>query len=396
MFQKLRSWRRRAVRPSMDLLEERAMLNAALPHLDHGARQFAEMFDAKNMSPHSVPIVPNLPSTPGVKLTTVPANGDVNPYGVALVPAGFPGGGMLRPGQILVSNFNNSANTQGTGTTIVAITPGQNPSTAPVFFTSQSTGLTLALGVLKSGYVIVGNVPTTDGTFSTIGQGSLQIIDRFGHVVQTLSNSNLLDGPWASTLNDHGTTAQLFVSNVLSGTVTRINLKVVKHRGNTSLKVANMTQIASGYIVQPNAAAVVVGPGGLAYNSKTDTLYVAATGNNEIFAIPHASHTHSDNGTGKLIYQDQAHLFGPIGLVLAPNGDLLATNDDAVNTSNEAPSQTSALTEFTPTGKFVGQLSLDPGAGGAFGLVVYTHGHTLTVASVDDVTNTLDFRTITT
>jgi hypothetical protein len=81
--------------------------------------------------------------------------------------------------------------------------------------------------------------------------------------------------------------------------------------------------------------------------------------------------------------------------VLAPNGDLLATNDDAVNTVNEAPSQTSALTEFTPTGKFVGQISLDSGAGGAFGLVVYTHGHNLTVASVDDVTNTLDFRTIT-
>jgi hypothetical protein len=68
----------------------------------------------------------------------------------------------------------------------------------------------------------------------------------------------------------------------------------------------------------------------------------------------------------------------------------------ALNTSNESASQTSALTEFTPTGTFVGQLSLDPGAGAAFGFVVYTHGHTLTVASVDDVTNTLDFRTITT
>jgi hypothetical protein len=212
--------------------------------------------------------------------------------------------------------------------------------------------------------------------------------------VQTLSDPKLLDGPWASTLSEHGNTAQLYVSNVLKGTVTRINLNVVRHAGSTTLNVASMTQIASGYTVQPNSAAVVVGPGGLAYNAKTDTLYVAATGDNEIFAISNASQTHSDKGIGTLIYQDPAHLFGPIGLVLAPNGDLLATNDDAVNTP-VAPSQTSALTEFTPTGKFVGQISLDPGAGGAFGLVVYTHGHSLTVASVDDVTNTLDFRTIT-
>jgi Protein of unknown function (DUF1559) len=70
-----------------------------------------------------------------------------------------------------------------------------------------------------------------------------------------------------------------------------------------------------------------------------------------------------------------------------PNGDLLATNDDAGNTSNEAASQASALTEFAPTGQFVGQLSLHPGAGTASGLVEYTHGHTRTVASVDDVTN---------
>jgi hypothetical protein len=392
MMRKMRLSCRRAICPSLDILEGRSLLNAALPHPDQGLRTSAEVLDAKSKSP----IVPNLPSTPDAKLTTVPASGDVNPYGVALVPAGFPKGGLLKPGQILVANFNNSTNIQGTGTTIVAITPGQNPSTAPVFFTSQSTGLTLALGVLKSGYVIVGNVPTTDGTFGTIGKGSIQIIDRFGHVVQTLSDPNLLDGPWASTLSDHGNSAQLFVSNVLSGTVTRINLKVVKHHGSTSVNVTSMTQIASGYTVQPNMAAVVVGPGGLAYNAKTDTLYVAATGNNEIFAISGAGRTHSDKGMGTLIYQDPAHLFGPIGLVLAPNGDLLATNDDAVNTSNEAPSQTSALTEFTPTGSFVGQISLDSGAGGAFGLVVYTHGHSLTVASVDDVTNTLDFRTITT
>ena len=394
MLQSFRSSRRRHMRPSLDLLEERALLNAAIPHLKRGLGGHAEVFAAKRPP---VPIVPNLPSTPTSRVTTVPASGDVNPYGLAVVPAGFPRGGLLHPGEFLVANFNNSTNTQGTGTTIVTVTPGQNPSTAPVFFNSQAVGLTEALGVLKSGFVIVGNVPTTDGTFGTIGPGSLQIIDRFGHVVQTLSdastNSNLFDGPWAAAVNDKGNTAQVFVSNVEGGTVTRINLKVVKNHGQANLKVVSMTQIASGYLVQPNANAVIVGPGGLAYNPKNDTLYVAATGNNEIFAISHASKAHSSTGTGTLVYQDQTHLHGPIGLALAPNGDLLTTNDDAVNFDANQPSE---LIEFSTTGQFVGELSLDPALGAAFEVVVVSTRHTVTVATVNDDLYTLDFRTITT
>ena len=215
----------------------------------------AEVSAAKRAA---APIVTNLPSAPTSSITTVPANGDVNPSGVAVVPAGFPGGGLIHAGEYLVSNFNNSTNTPGTGTTIVAIKPGQNPATAPVFFTSQAAGLDESLTVLKSGFVIVGNVPTTD---DTIGAGSLQIINRFGKVVQTLSdantNSNLFDGPWASAVNDKGNTAQLFVSNVESGAITRINFKVVKKHGQANLKVVSMTQIASGYTVMtaPGSAA---------------------------------------------------------------------------------------------------------------------------------------------
>jgi hypothetical protein len=383
----------RKMRPSLDLLEKRALLNAAMPHHDRLSAAPAEVIAAKRTV---VPIVPNLPSMPNSRITTIPASGDVNPSGLAVVPAGFPGGGPIHPGEFLVANFNNSTNTQGTGTTIVTVMPGQNPSTAPVFFTSQEAGLTEALEVLKSGFVIVGNVPTTDGTFGTIGPGSLQIINRFGNVVQTLTdantNSSLFDGPWASAVNDKGSTAQLFVSNVEGGTVTRIDLKAVKHHGQVNLEVVSITEIASGYLVQPNAAAVIVGPGGLAYDPKNGTLYVAATGNNEIFAVPHASTTHSDHGTGTVVYQDPAHLRGPIGLALAPNGDLLTTNDDAVNVD---PSQPSELIEFTPTGQFVGELSLDPALGRAFQIVVQSTRHTVTIASLNDDLGTVDFRTIT-
>src|SRR6185437_15154601 len=68
-------------------------------------------------------VIPRLPTTPQVNASTVPSNGDVNPYGVAIVPHGFAKGGATAPGDILVSNFNNSGNIQGTGTTIVSISP---------------------------------------------------------------------------------------------------------------------------------------------------------------------------------------------------------------------------------------------------------------------------------
>src|SRR5260370_19046935 len=60
--------------------------------------------------------------------STVPGNGDVNPYGVAFVPPGFPGGGLLRPGDILLSNFNDKANDQGTCTTTGYVAPNHQHS----------------------------------------------------------------------------------------------------------------------------------------------------------------------------------------------------------------------------------------------------------------------------
>src|SRR5262249_8888317 len=123
------------------------------------------------------PIVPNLPNGAFQTVTTVPANGDVNPYGVAFVPKGFPSGGKIKPGDVLVWNFNSSSNLQGTGTTIVDI--AQDGRQSPFFQDSAAPGLDTALGVLKSGFVVVGNLPATydsSGNLLSIGQGSLLIL----------------------------------------------------------------------------------------------------------------------------------------------------------------------------------------------------------------------------
>jgi hypothetical protein len=202
-----------------------------------------------------------------VNSSTVPSNGDLNPYGVAFVPEGFPAGGLIAPGDVLIANFNSSANIQGTGTTISQFTPTgaiAPPGAATTFFDSALPGLSTALGALKGGFVLVGNLPTTDGTAATAGQGALQVIDRHGKAVQIWTDPKLLDGPWDLTVDDHGTWAQVFVSNVLNGIVSRFDVAVTA-KGLTILK---KTQVAGGYTHVPNAAAVVLGPNGLAFDAE--------------------------------------------------------------------------------------------------------------------------------
>lgn len=315
--------------------------------------------------------------TPFVTASTVPSNGDVNPYGVAFVPAGFPPYGTIAAGDLLVSNFNNAQNQQGTGATIVKITPGSSP--VAFFQGAPGLGLTTALGVLRAGFVLVGNVPTTDGTFATIKPGSLLVLNRTGSVVaQWTPTTAGIDGPWDLTIADGGSYAKVFVSNVLNGTVVRLDVNI--DAGGVHLM--RSTRIASGYPFRGDAAALVVGPTGLAYDAVRDVLYVASTADNAIFAVFGAGATSFDGGKGALIYADNKHLHGPLALAFGPNGHLFTANGDAVN---NAPKHPSEITEFTREGRFVAQLSMDPAQGGAFGLAFSSmHDRHVRFAAVDD------------
>lgn len=329
-------------------------------------------------------ILGQLPTSPERIVSTVPSDGDQNPYGVAFVPDFIAPGGLLEPGDILVSNFNGAANFQGTGTTIVRISKTGQLS---VFFQGNpGLGLTTALGVLSRGFVLVGNLPTTNSG-STIEPTSLLVINKNGKLVKTLSDPTLLAGPWDLTLVDEGLFAQIFVSNVLTGTVTRLDVSM-DFDGDT-FSVNRKTQIASGYLHRTDPAALVVGPTGLAFDPLRNVLYVASTGDNEIFAVANPLFTNRDNGTGKLIYQDSTHLHGPLGLALTPNGHLITANGDAVN---PGPAGTqNLLVEFTPAGQFVSQFQVDPGpGGGAFGLAITFGFEGVRFAAVDDDANTLE------
>ena len=315
--------------------------------------------------------------------STVPANGDVNPYGVAFVPNGFPVvKGGLAAGDVLVSNFNNKQNLQGTGTTIVRVPVSGAPS---VFFAGHpEMGLTTALAVLKAGFVLVGNLPAPGGTTKSAQLGSLIVLDRFGRIVETLGVP-VSAGPWDMTVDDQGGTATAFVTNALNGTVVRLDFTI--GQAPLGIDLTALTTIAVGYTHKSDPVTFIDAPTGVAYAADQDVLYVASTADNAVYAIDHAGDRATAVNRGRLVYKDSTHLHGALGLALAPNGHLLVTNNDAINSDTKHPSE---IVEFTQTGQFLAQFSIDASQGGAFGLAIRATGaHSGKLAAVDDVTNTL-------
>lgn len=327
--------------------------------------------------------------------STVPNNGDVNPYGVAVVPAST---GRLVEGDVLVSNFNNNQNLQGTGTTIMELSPSGKaarfahlsanklPGTCP-----GGLGLTTALVALESGWVVVGSLPTSDGSSATMQAGCLIVIDPQGHPVETISGDPI-NGPWDMTAFDNGDTASLFVSNVLNGTVAnsgqtvtdgtvvRIDLSKLTSR---EPHVDAETVIATGLSEKTDPSALVVGPTGLGLGND-GTLYVADSAANRIASIPDAA-TATTADTAPATVFSGTPLNDPLGLAIAPNGDILTANGldgNLVETSPDGTQEAVASVDSTsaPPGS--------PGSGALFGLAVVP-GET-GVYFVDDDSNTLN------
>jgi hypothetical protein len=327
--------------------------------------------------------------------SSVPGNGDVNPYGVALVPTSL---GKLVAGNFLVSNFNDSANLQGTGTTIIEI--GLNghkslfaqitPANAPGC--TGGIGLTTALVALSSGWVIVGSLPAPTGASASMQAGCLVVLNANGQVAETFSSADI-DGPWDMTALDLGNTAVLFVSTVLNGTVAQDN--AIHHDGNVVRLTVSMGPgtssnpidfpavtsnviIAHGFPERSDPAALVIGPTGLGL-AADGTLYVADTLNSRIAAIPNALTTLVNNGTGTTV-SSGGGLNGPLGIAIAPNGDILTVNSGDGN-----------IVEITPGGSQVVVMNIDTthtGAGTLFGLTL-THEKNA-VVYVNDGNNTLN------
>jgi hypothetical protein len=190
------------------------------------------------------------------------------------------------------------------------------------------------------------------------------------------------------TSRSFGHVAQLFVTNVLNGTVAA-NGKVV-HRGKVLRltlglsgsmppKLMNTTTIGSGFAERTDPAALVVGPTGVGLSAR-GTLFVADSVTSRITAIPGAPFRSTSAGTGFVVSKGGA-LSTPLGLAVAPNGHILTVN-----------AGDGRIVETTPAGRQVATKFLDksgspPGAGALFGLAVAPSG--TGVYYVDDAVNTL-------
>jgi hypothetical protein len=332
--------------------------------------------------------------------STVPANGDVNPYGIVSVPHNV---GALVRGDTLISNFNDEQNLQGTGTTIVQVTPSGSlslfaqidPSTLPGPCPG-GVGLTTALAILPHGLVVVGSLPTANGQAATAQAGCLIVLNSSGEVVQTISGPPI-DGPWDMTSVEQGDDATLFVTNVLNGTVAsgetptdggtvvRIRVHVGGddghdgargHHHHGMLQVTASEVIASGFPERTDPAALVVGPTGVGLDEE-GTLYVADTQGNRIAEVPDALSRQTPLGEGGTTVAAGGYLNNPLGLTIAPNGDILTAN------ANDGK-----IVETTPIGAEFQPFDTGAGGGGLFGLTVAPNNQG--VLFVNDSDNTLD------
>ena len=324
--------------------------------------------------------------------STVPANGDVNPYGLAVVAATA---GKLVKGDILVSNFNDKANVQGTGNTIVEVSPSGSMTTfAQLTGLPHSLscpggiGLTTALSVLPGGWVVVGSLPASgSGALPNVNPaGCLVVLNNAGAPVETWSSQDI-NGPWDMTEMATKSGADLFVSNALSRpaglqdtpqsglcSVTRISVSL---KAGKLPVMTGTTEIATGLFWKANKAAFVLAPTGLALGHN-GTLYVAETPSNHITAIPDALTRVKPVKDGTSTLVTGGALNAPLGMTMAPNGDLIVMNGDD-----------GTAVEVSPQGKQVATRELlHNGAGDLFGVALSAGGQELYFG--DDGTNTLE------
>src|SRR5262249_17829560 len=141
-------------------------------------------------------------------------------------------------------------------------------------------GLSTAMTMLKSGWVIVGSAPSTDGTTRTLGAGCLLVLDPNGQLVATWAGPKIF-APWGNmAVIDNGSSASLFVSmsgfdlpgpevrdpgtgypvTVKKATVLRIDVSIPDGKPPV---ITGQTVVADGLAQRADKFVFLVGPTGL-------------------------------------------------------------------------------------------------------------------------------------
>ncbi len=334
--------------------------------------------------------------------STIPHNGDLNPYAIVVAPVSA---GKIQKGDVLVDNFNALSNLQGTGTTIV----DYNPTTKKMTLFAEipqhlpecpgGIGLSTAMAMLKTGWVIVGSAPSTDGTTRSLGSGCLVVLDSSGKLVATWAGVNI-NCPWGNMeVVDNGSSATLYISmsgfgvpgpqvrdpqtgypvTVKKATVLRIELSVPEGKPPV---ISSQTVIAHGFGQRADRDVFLIGPTGLTMG-KDGTLYLSDALGNQVVAIANAATRTDSVGTGRVVTKDGL-LRRPLAMIMGPNGNLLVVNG-----------KNGQVVEVNPvSGEQLGAQWIDnnpaqapPGNGDLFGIAMIPDGRGFYY--VEDDVNTL-------
>jgi hypothetical protein len=290
------------------------------------------------------------------------SNGDKGPRAISIVPEG---NGVLKRGQLLVCNFDDKGGTAGDGTTLELLNATAS-SKATRFF--QSSAFEGCDGDTISAADAVYAAGLTAGKVAEIaipyGEAKYKLTKKYGSPIE----SPLADGSGGKV----GLYAAeyAFVGDGKTGSLIDFSVNGFGH--------ANVLQAMTGFAVGKSSSGAKLGPSGMEYTSKGDTVYVVDGVTNTVVAVTGIANLlekdeivvesggktfdckHKTDACAHLVYSG-APLDAPLASALLPNGNLIVANTQG--TAN-------TLIELTPAGKVLDTKVVDTSSTqGVFGLV---------------------------
>jgi hypothetical protein len=315
-----------------------------------------------------VGVITSLKHIATIGSTVDPINGDQNPYGLTVAPAG---GTLVAAGDLVVCNFNDALNIQGLGTTLEVLKPVIGAKPKRLIADPRLTGCAaIAMG---------GSAPWV----AALDANDNPIVSGGGTFLSAINNYPWT-GPWGQAFAGASgwSAAAFYESNANDGSIVRINLT----------SPFTFEKIVTGFSVNHGVPGSILAPSGLTYDSKRDVLYIVDGNANRVVAIDSPENIH----TGGIVVKPagfggpsaaSAHvvfagspLAAPISAALLFNGHLVVGN-----------TRNNGLVEIAPGIGVVGERPLDSGAPGAlFGIAATgTSVATTRIYYNDDNTNTV-------
>ena len=303
----------------------------------------------------SVSVLKQLTSERTIGSTVV--DHQLNPYGLDIAKTSA---GNITKGDLVICNFNNPQNVQGTGTTLLALHP-----------VTGSRPILIANNPILTGCAALATGPGGPIWAAAFSSNANPIISPSGNVLAALHGLPY-DHPFGQAFSPKSGpfgVAAFYASNAGDGAIVRANI----HTNGPF----TFDRVATGFPVNGGAPGSILGPSGLQYDAPDDRLYIVDGTNNAVYALCHVStiprngvHVNSDGTTFSGPFAKRARLVfmgsplnGPISSALLFNGHLVIGNTlDAAGLN--------LMVEITPAGHVLFVKNVDNGAAGAiFGMV---------------------------